>query len=103
MKEIRTHFSTNQIHLNSNLEMSEKRKLVWLDCDPGHDDAMAIILAGHNKSLKLLGISTVAGNQTVEKTSMNALKTLHIAGLDHIDVSMGQSKPLLGVGKMYLF
>ncbi len=54
---------------------------VWLDCDPGHDDAMAIILAGHSPSIDLLGISTVAGNQTVAKTTQNALDVLHAAGI----------------------
>lgn len=77
------------------------RKLVWLDCDPGHDDSMAIMLAGHNKLLKLIGISTVAGNQTVDKTTLNALKTLHISGLDDIDVVKGQEKPLVSKGKMF--
>lgn len=76
-------------------------KLVWLDCDPGHDDAMAIILAGHqNKFIKLLGISTVAGNQTVDKTTLNALKVLNISGLEEIDVVKGQEKPLFVKGKM---
>jgi inosine-uridine nucleoside N-ribohydrolase len=45
---------------------------------------MAIILAGHNPSIRLLGISTVASNQTVDKTTRNALDVLHVAGLDHI-------------------
>lgn len=40
-------------------------KPVWMDCDPGHDDAMAIMLAGYSPAIKLLGISCVASNQTV--------------------------------------
>jgi hypothetical protein len=40
---------------------------VWLDCDPGHDDAFALILAVHHPKLELIGVSTVAGNQSVEK------------------------------------
>jgi len=68
---------------------------VWLDCDPGHDDAIAIILAGHSPRLRLVGISTVAGNQSVDKTTKNALKVLSIAGLLHIPVVMGQDRPLL--------
>lgn len=61
-----------------------KRIPVWLDCDPGHDDALAIILAGHSPRTDLLGISTVAGNQTVEKVTNNALRVLQAAGLDSI-------------------
>jgi inosine-uridine nucleoside N-ribohydrolase len=57
------------------------KKAVWLDCDPGHDDAFAIILAGHHPSLELIGISTVAGNQTIERTTKNAYKVAYIAGL----------------------
>lgn len=60
-----------------------------------HDDAMAIILAGHSPGLTLLGVSTVAGNQTVEKVTANALSVLAAAGLQHIDVVAGASRPLL--------
>jgi inosine-uridine nucleoside N-ribohydrolase len=69
-------------------------KLVWLDCDPGHDDAFAIILAGHNSKLRLIGISTVCGNQTVEKTTINALRILSVSGLEDVDVVKGSSGPL---------
>lgn len=72
-----------------------ERVLIWLDCDPGHDDAFAIILAGWHQNASLLGISTVAGNQTVEKVTMNALDVLHAAGLPDVGVVAGQSKPLL--------
>lgn len=44
----------------------EKRKII-LDCDPGHDDAIAIMMAARHPSIDLLGITIVAGNQTLEK------------------------------------
>lgn len=59
----------------------ERKKAVWLDCDPGHDDAFAIILAAYHPSLELIGISTVVGNQTLDRTTQNAFKVAHIAGL----------------------
>jgi hypothetical protein len=40
---------------------------LWLDCDPGHDDALAIILAAYNPKVELLGISTVAGGRFVDQ------------------------------------
>ena len=62
---------------------SENKKLVkcWLDCDPGHDDACAILLASFCKKIEIIGISTVSGNQTIEKTSKNALNVLNLLGL----------------------
>jgi inosine-uridine nucleoside N-ribohydrolase len=54
---------------------------IWIDCDPGHDDAMAIILALFTKEIELLGISTVSGNSTIEKTTMNAINVLNMCGL----------------------
>ena len=62
---------------------------------------MAIILAGHCPGIELLGVSTTCGNQTVEKTTLNALKILSVSGLEHVDVVMGQSRPLVCPTKMY--
>lgn len=70
-------------------------KPVWLDCDPGHDDALAIILAGYSPAVKLLGISTVAGNQTLDKVTRNALDILDVSGLNNVDVVAGCARPLL--------
>eukprot|EP00937_MAST-01D_sp_MAST-1D-sp2_P003578 g3578.t1 len=73
---------------------------LWLDCDPGHDDALAIILAGHDHRVRLLGISTVSGNQSVAKTTLNAAKVLVAAGLaDAVRVTAGQAQPLLREAK----
>jgi inosine-uridine nucleoside N-ribohydrolase len=69
---------------------------VWLDCDPGHDDAFAILLAGHHKSLNLIGISTGGGNHTLESTTKNAFNILNISGLAHIPVVAGLDHPLFG-------
>ena len=49
----------------------EKIKLI-LDCDPGHDDAVAILMAGGHPAIDLLAITVVSGNQTLEKTAINA-------------------------------
>eukprot|EP00775_Hariotina_reticulata_P008905 gene8905-9082_t len=71
------------------------KHIIWLDCDPGHDDAMALVLAGYSPHIKLLGVSTVASNQTVEKTTRNALDVLDLIGLSRVNVVMGQHKPLM--------
>ncbi len=68
------------------------RKVI-IDCDPGHDDALAIFLAGQN--LDVLGITTVAGNQTLEKVTVNALKVLALMNRTDIPVYAGMDKPLL--------
>lgn len=54
---------------------------VVLDCDPGHDDALAILLAAADQRLDLLAITTVAGNQIVEKTALNARLICSMAGI----------------------
>ncbi|GMH32973.1 hypothetical protein BSKO_00807 [Bryopsis sp. KO-2023] len=75
-------------------------KAVWLDCDPGHDDAIAIIVAGYEQKLRLLGISTIGGNQSVDKITTNALLVLEAAGLEDVDVVQGQSTPLIRAPKL---
>jgi purine nucleosidase len=70
------------------------RKII-LDCDPGHDDAMAILLAHGNPEIELLAITTVAGNQTVDKTSLNARRVCTIAGIRDVPVAAGCDRPLI--------
>src|SRR5438132_1322673 len=69
------------------------RKII-LDCDPGHDDAMAILLAHGNPEIELLAITTVAGNQTVDKTSLNARRVCTAAGIHDVPVASGCDRPL---------
>ncbi|HEB29262.1 MAG TPA: nucleoside hydrolase [Spirochaetes bacterium] len=71
-------------------------KKIILDCDPGHDDMVAIILACASDGLDILGITTVAGNQTGDKTLLNALKTLTLIGEKNIPVAGGFDRPLTG-------
>lgn len=68
---------------------------IILDCDPGHDDAIAILLAAHHPDIDLLAITTVAGNQSVEKTTRNALKVCSLANIRQVPVARGMDRPLL--------
>jgi inosine-uridine nucleoside N-ribohydrolase len=67
---------------------------IVLDCDPGHDDAIAILLAARSSEIKLEAITTVAGNQTVEKTTLNARKVCTLAGIRDVPIAAGMSRPL---------
>lgn len=71
----------------------EKRKII-LDCDPGHDDAVAILMAAKHPQIDLLGITVVAGNQTLEKTTVNALNVCQFLELD-VSVYGGMSLPMV--------
>ncbi|WP_059174033.1 nucleoside hydrolase [Bacillus sp. FJAT-27445] len=71
-----------------------KRKII-IDCDPGHDDAIAIILAAARPELEILGITTVSGNAEIEKTTDNALKICDLVSLTDVVVSKGASEPLM--------
>jgi inosine-uridine nucleoside N-ribohydrolase len=68
---------------------------IVLDCDPGHDDAIALMLAIASPEVELVGVTTVAGNQTIEKTTTNALKVLELAGRSDIPVAEGAADPLV--------
>ena len=64
---------------------------VILDCDPGHDDAIAIMLAG--KHLDILGVTTVGGNGYLENTTRNALQVLDVIGRSDVKVYPGHAGP----------
>jgi inosine-uridine nucleoside N-ribohydrolase len=83
-------------------------KAVWLDCDPGHDDAIAILLAFYGgkedetRSLDVLGISTTHGNATGFDTYTNAIKLLSAYGIkpEQCKVWRGSDEPILRKGKV---
>ncbi len=66
-----------------------------LDCDPGHDDALAMILAAHNPALKLLGITTVSGNGGITKVTLNARRVATLARIN-VPIAEGAGKSILG-------
>lgn len=76
------------------MEISKKK--IIIDCDPGIDDALVIALALASPQLDILGITTVAGNRELEKTTANALKVLEYFGRKKdIPVYTGAAKPLV--------
>ncbi|SMG12912.1 uridine-preferring nucleoside hydrolase UriH [Agreia pratensis] len=70
------------------------RKII-LDCDPGHDDAIAILLAHGNAQIELLAVTTVVGNQTLDKVTRNALAVAEIAGIVGVPFAAGCPRPLV--------
>jgi len=68
---------------------------IILDCDPGHDDAMAILLAHGTPEVTLSAITTVAGNHTLELTTLNALRVCTLAGISDVPVAAGCAAPLV--------
>ena len=67
---------------------------IVLDCDPGHDDAIALLLALASPELELRGVTTTYGNQTLEKTTANALRVLELVDRTDIPVAAGADRPL---------
>ncbi len=72
--------------------MEVKEKII-LDCDPGHDDAIAIMLAGSAKNIEILGICVESGNQTLEKTGHNTLNIIQYLDIN-VPVALGGGNPL---------
>jgi pyrimidine-specific ribonucleoside hydrolase len=68
---------------------------IILDCDPGHDDAIALLLALASPELDLLGVTTVSGNQTLDKTTANAIRILDFAGRADVPVHAGADAPFV--------
>ena len=71
------------------------RRRVILDCDPGHDDALAILLACASPTLEVLGVTTVAGNAGLTNTTRNALRVLTLLQRTDIPVAAGAAQPLV--------
>jgi inosine-uridine nucleoside N-ribohydrolase len=68
---------------------------IIIDCDPGHDDAIALLLALASPELELLGVTTVAGNTSLEHTTANALKVLDHVAHANVPVAAGAPRPLV--------
>src|SRR5437763_1078033 len=67
-----------------------------LDCDPGHDDAFAILLAAGDPGAELLAITTVGGNGELNAVTENALRVCALAGVTGVPVAAGAAGPLRG-------
>jgi inosine-uridine nucleoside N-ribohydrolase len=74
--------------------MPDRRRVI-LDCDPGHDDAIAILLAAASPALELEAITTVAGNQTLERVTLNARRVCSVAGITDVPIAAGCDRPLV--------
>lgn len=70
------------------------RKII-LDADPGHDDAVAMLLAHADPRIELLAVTTIGGNQTLEKVTRNALGILTLLGATDVPVAAGCTRPLV--------
>jgi inosine-uridine nucleoside N-ribohydrolase len=68
---------------------------VLIDCDPGHDDAIALLLALASPELDVRGVTTVAGNTTLERTTANAIRVLEFVGRGDVPVAAGADRPLV--------
>jgi len=77
------------------MKWSTMPKKIILDCDPGHDDAIAILLAHGSPEIELLAVTTVVGNQTLEKVTRNALAVARVAGITDVPFAAGCARPLV--------
>jgi purine nucleosidase/pyrimidine-specific ribonucleoside hydrolase len=73
---------------------------IVLDCDPGHDDAIALLLAVQSPSIDLKAVTTTFGNCSVEDATRNALRILTLAGATTVPVAKGASGSLGGTSEL---
>ena len=73
--------------------MANERPTVIVDCDPGHDDSIAILVAATHTDL--IGVTTVAGNAPLDRTTRNAIITLDLIGRAEVPVHSGAARPLV--------
>lgn len=71
---------------------------ILLDGDPGHDDAIAWMLAKASPRLEIRAVTSVSGNQTIEKTTYNALRVMALLGID-APMAKGRPGPLVSGGR----
>ncbi|MDW6022568.1 nucleoside hydrolase [Mesorhizobium sp. BAC0120] len=67
---------------------------ILFDCDPGHDDAIALVMAHRSPAIDLLGVTTTCGNAEIEKTTANCLRILEFIGAQDVPVARGCHRPL---------
>lgn len=67
---------------------------ILYDCDPGHDDAIALVMAHRSPAIDLVGVTTTCGNAEIEKTTSNALRILEFIGAGDVPVAEGCYRPL---------
>jgi purine nucleosidase len=68
-----------------------------LDCDPGHDDAIALLLAAAHPALDLRAITTVGGNGLLDNVTLNARRVCTLAGIRDVPIAAGAEGPSGGV------
>ena len=67
---------------------------VIIDCDPGHDDAIALLMAHRMPEVDLIGVTTVCGNAPLERTTANCLRIMELLGATDVPVAAGCVTPL---------
>ncbi|MCR6498202.1 nucleoside hydrolase [Shinella sp. CPCC 101442] len=68
---------------------------ILYDCDPGHDDAIALVMAHRSPAIELVGVTTTCGNAELERTTANAIRVLDFLGATNVPVAAGCARPLV--------
>lgn len=72
-----------------------KRKVI-IDCDPGLDDALALMIATASEDIEIIGVTTIGGNSSIENTTQNALNLMYLYGQGDVPIAKGVSNPIVG-------